>query len=176
LAIIAVFLAYLRQFLIDLHQIYRHSGVPKTRLRAFFSFLAQAVSEFLERHNVLTNVQTGFRKNRSTIDQIIRLQDTINRSLRNHSHTLGVFLDFEKAFDMMWRSGFMIKLKKYGINSHMYDWIKEFLFDRTIQVRVGNALSKVHFAAYIFFGQTSILKSERSSINATSIVSYIIYL
>ena len=29
LAIIAVFLEYLRQFLIDLHQIYRHSSVPK---------------------------------------------------------------------------------------------------------------------------------------------------
>jgi len=28
LAIIAVSLEYLRQFLIDLHQIYRHSGVP----------------------------------------------------------------------------------------------------------------------------------------------------
>ena len=26
----------------------------------------------------------------------------------------------------------------------MYDWFKEFLFHRTIQVRVGNALSKVH--------------------------------
>jgi len=45
LSIIAVFLEYLRQFLIDLNQIYRHSSVRKTRLRAFLSFLAQAVSE-----------------------------------------------------------------------------------------------------------------------------------
>ena len=45
LSIIAVFVEYLRQFLIDLNQIYRHSSVPKTRLREFFSFLAQAVSE-----------------------------------------------------------------------------------------------------------------------------------
>ena len=29
LAIIAVFVEYLRQFLIDLHQIYRHSSVPQ---------------------------------------------------------------------------------------------------------------------------------------------------
>ena len=34
LSIIAVFVEYLRQFLIDLHQIYRHSSVPKTRLHA----------------------------------------------------------------------------------------------------------------------------------------------
>jgi len=43
---IAVFLEYLRQLLIDLHQIYRHSSVPKnTSPCIFFSFLAPAVSE-----------------------------------------------------------------------------------------------------------------------------------
>ena len=42
LASTAVFLEYLRQFLIDLHQIYRHSSVPKTRLRAFFELLSSS--------------------------------------------------------------------------------------------------------------------------------------
>jgi len=37
----------------------------------------------------------------------------------------------------------MIKLKSYGINGHMYDWIRQFLTNRTIQVRVGNSLSTV---------------------------------
>jgi len=42
LPITAVFGEYLRQFLIDLHQIYRHSSVPKNTSPCF---LAQAVSE-----------------------------------------------------------------------------------------------------------------------------------
>ena len=45
LPIIPAFVEYLGQYLIDFNQIYRQSSVPKTRLRAFFSFLAQAVSE-----------------------------------------------------------------------------------------------------------------------------------
>ena len=46
LSILAVFVEYLRQFLIDLNQIYRHySSVPKHVSVNFFSFLAQAVSE-----------------------------------------------------------------------------------------------------------------------------------
>ena len=46
LAIITVFLEYLRQFLIDLHQIYRHSSVAKKHVSVHFSsFLAPAVSE-----------------------------------------------------------------------------------------------------------------------------------
>jgi len=40
LPILAVFVEYLRQFLIDLNQIYRHSSVPKTRLRDFFELLS----------------------------------------------------------------------------------------------------------------------------------------
>jgi len=43
LAIIAVFLEYLRQFLIDLHHIYRHSIVcQKTRHRAFFQLFSSS--------------------------------------------------------------------------------------------------------------------------------------
>jgi len=46
LSIIAVFIEYLRQFLIDLHQIYRHSSVPKKHVSVHFLCLsAQAVSE-----------------------------------------------------------------------------------------------------------------------------------
>ena len=42
LSIIAVFVEYLRQFLIDLNQIYRHSSVHKTRLREFFQLLGSS--------------------------------------------------------------------------------------------------------------------------------------
>ena len=42
LAIIAVFLEYLRQFLIDLHQIHRRSSVLKTRLREFLELFSSS--------------------------------------------------------------------------------------------------------------------------------------
>jgi len=42
LSIITVFVEYLCQFLIDLNQIYRHSSVPKTRLREFFQLFSSS--------------------------------------------------------------------------------------------------------------------------------------
>ena len=123
---------------------YRPIALTSTLCKVMERLVANRLVWYLEKNSVLTNVQTGFRKSRSTLDQVIRLQDEINRNLRNRSHTLGVFLDFEKAFDMMWQAGLMVKLKSYGINGHMYDWIREFLFERTIQVRVGAELSSVH--------------------------------
>jgi len=40
------------------------------------------------------------------------------------------------------RTELMVKLKTYGINGHMFDWIKEFLSERTMGV--GAELSSVH--------------------------------
>ena len=65
---------------------------------------------FVEKHNILSNVQCGFRKHRRTTDHIIRLQDAINKYNNNSGYTVGVFIDFQSAFDMMWRKGLLIKL------------------------------------------------------------------
>ena len=57
---------------------------------------------------------------------------------------MAVFVDFEKAFDMVWRKGLLIKLKEFGINGRMFDWIVDFTTDRTFQVRVGDTLSAIY--------------------------------
>lgn len=39
---------------------------------------------------------------------------------------VAVFFDIEKAYDMMWRDGLMIKVNQMGIKERMYRWIKTF--------------------------------------------------
>ena len=56
---------------------------------------------------------------------------------------MDLFLDFEKAFDMIWHKGLLIKLKKLGLNGNIFEWIKDFITNRTIQVKIGNTLSGV---------------------------------
>jgi len=102
---------------------------------------------FVEKHNILSNIQSGFRKSRSTVDHIIRLQDTIIKfNNNNKGFTVRVFIDFQSAFDMMWQSGLLLKLRNLGINGNVFGFIKNFLTetDRTIQVKVGNTLSQTY--------------------------------
>ena len=73
----------------------------------------------------------------------MRLQDDINKSIHTKGHTIGIFIDLEKAYDMIWRDGLLYKLKKLGIDNEMYWWINDFLTDRTIQVKIGNEFSRV---------------------------------
>ena len=50
---------------------------------------------------------------------------------------MGVFLDLEKAFDVMDRGGVLEHLKEYGIGGAMFNYIQDFLTDRTFKVKVG---------------------------------------
>ena len=59
-------------------------------------------------------------------------------------NTLAIFLDFSKAFDMVWRNGLLKKLRDLGIGGKMYNWIADFLTGRMIRVRVGAAVSNIY--------------------------------
>ena len=70
----------------------------------------------------------------------MRLQNDIQAALNHGNYTVGVFLDFSKAFDMMWKGGVMEKLKRMGIGGNIFNWIDDFLSERTF-LRVGDQLS-----------------------------------
>ena len=41
---------------------------------------------------------------------------------------------------MMWKEGLLIKHDIMGVGGRMYNWIKDFLFGRSIQGRVGKSI------------------------------------
>jgi len=45
---------------------------------------------------------------------------------------------------MVWRKGLLIKIKNFGINGHMFEWIADFVTDRTFQVRIGDEHSDIY--------------------------------
>ncbi len=47
-----------------------------------------------------------------------------------------IYLDFKAAFDKVPHQRLLIKLRGYGIEGEVYNWIKDFLHDRQQQVVV----------------------------------------
>jgi ribonuclease HI/exonuclease III len=96
---------------------------------------------FLEVNNLINNAQSGFRKGRKTTDHLTRLESSVNMGLANKESTVAIFLDLEKAYDMVWRQGVIIKMQTMGIGGRMLRWVDNFLTDRYIQVKVNGVLS-----------------------------------
>ncbi len=92
---------------------------------------------------IFSACQSGFRKGRNMMDSILCLKAEIRKAQVNKEVLVGVFFDVEKAYDMLWKEGLLMKLERLRIDGKMYNWILSFLFGRTIQVRVGTAFSQI---------------------------------
>ena len=57
---------------------------------------------YLESRNLLSPHQYGFRKNRSTLDPLLKLSNQIQQGFATGNQTIGVFFDMEKAYDTTW--------------------------------------------------------------------------
>jgi len=66
----------------------------------------------------------------------MRLQDQIIKSIGQPGYTLAVFIDLEKAFDLMWANGLLLKLRNLGVGRNLYCFVRAFLSQRLMQVRV----------------------------------------
>ena len=99
---------------------------------------------FLETTNSISNLQCGFRKNRSTVDHLIRLETFIRECFIRKEHMVAIFFDLEKAFDTTWKHGILKDLFDLGLRGNLPVFIKNFLNHRSFQVRVGSSLSDPH--------------------------------
>jgi len=96
---------------------------------------------FLEYHNVLHFSQSAIRQRRKTTDHLLRLHAAIRESMANKHNVLSVFIDIEKAYDMVNKEVLLSKLLNYGISGRMFHFIRSFHSNRTFQVRIGSTLS-----------------------------------
>ena len=76
---------------------------PVSVLPAFSKILETIVYNrffnVLNKFNILSNNQYGFRKNHSTAYAIIQLYDKLSEAIDQGKVTLGLFIDLSKAFD-----------------------------------------------------------------------------
>lgn len=96
----------------------------------------------LETRKALSPYQSGFRKGRSTIDNVLDLETRIRLAFLRRNHLVSVFFDIEKAYDRTWRYGILQDLFNLDIRSNLPIFIKNFLAYRQFRVRLGNVLSE----------------------------------
>ena len=86
--------------------------------------------EFLNKHNILNKYQFGFRNMHSTFMALITLMENLRNGLDRGNCAIGIFLDFQKAFDTVNHKILLGKLNCYGIHGIAFDWFSSYLKSR----------------------------------------------
>ena len=136
--------------IIPIHKLGKHHAEPSNyRPIALTSFLCKTLESminkrlvwYLEFNDLISPIQSGFRLERSTNDHLIRLETFIHDAFVNREHIVSVFFYLEKAYDTTWRYGILKDLHDIGLRGRLPMFIRTFLEDGTMQVRVGSTLS-----------------------------------
>ena len=103
--------------------------------------LCSNISEHLDKHNIHSDYQHGFRAKRSCETQLVQTIEDLSKSLNDKQQIDMAILDFSKAFDTVSHSKFLYKVNHYGIRNNTLNWIKSWITNRTQQVVLNGATS-----------------------------------
>ena len=78
---------------------------------------------FLESNNLITDIQCGFRRQRSTLDHLAGLETFIRDAFINNQQVVTVFFVLEKAYDANWKHGIVKDLHDMGLRGHLPEFI-----------------------------------------------------
>ena len=152
----------------NLNDVDNYRGIMLTNIfsKVFSIALDNRLRNWVESENILNDNQFGFRQNRSTVDCIFVLQSIINKVIQYEKKKLYcAFVDFKKAFDLVYRNGLWFKLLNSNISSKfvkmlqsMYKSVKICVkthgsvsdyFDSCLGVKQGETLSPLLFIMFI---------------------------
>ena len=112
-------------------------GVGKLQERIVF----KNIHNFLNENNLIYKYQSGFLPNHSTTFHLIDIYHYICQAVDNNQHSCMVFCDVSKAFDRVWHKGRIFKLRQYGKDSDLLNWISDYLDDRKQRVVIRSCMS-----------------------------------
>ena len=96
---------------------------------------------FLESNKCIYDFQFGFRQKHSTNHALLSMTQEIRDIIDKGDLAIGVFVDFQKAFDTVNHKILLRKLEHYGICGIANKWFSSYLSKRKQMVSIGGATS-----------------------------------
>ena len=109
---------------------YRPISILSHVAKVFERLVHVRLSSFLEKNNILSDFQLGFRPAHTTQHAINYLHEKFVQALDNKEHVVAVFLDLSKAFDIVSHEISLRKLQKYGVRGVTSDFFHSYLSNR----------------------------------------------
>ena len=117
---------------------YRPISITSYIGKVFEQIIATRLEKYLIDIGHHDEFQEGFTKKRNTARYLNRLDTDIRHSLEKKYTVICLFIDFEKAFDSVWKKGLMRKLYDAGVVGGIWKLINSFLFSRKVRLVFNN--------------------------------------
>ena len=121
---------------------YRPITVANVLSKILAIMINERIAKQLEEEQTINPVQIGFKKKARPADHLFVLKNCMDSYLSKGKKIYACFVDFQKAYDNVWRMGMYYKLLKYGICSDTVKLIKN-MYDKTTQMlKVNNQITE----------------------------------
>ena len=121
---------------------YRPISLLSSISKIFENIVNKYLIDFLMKHKILDKAQHGFTKGRGLDSALADYLADVYCHVDKKITTLGLFIDFTKAFDCVHHSNLLQKLQRYGIRGKAYEWVASYLNNRTQKVIVNDTSSE----------------------------------
>ena len=115
----------------NLFENYRPVSVLTCFSKLLEKLMYKRLYNYVEKHQILSEHQFGFRRNKSTEHAILELTDKISKAMDEGLFTIGIFLDLSKAFDTVNHEILIKKLEHYGLRGICLQWFTNYLQERS---------------------------------------------
>ena len=88
---------------------------------------------------LLPKEQAGFRRGKSTVDQVVLLTQNIEDSFEAKKKACAVFINLTAAYDTVWHRGLTCKLLRLLSDKHMVKMIMELVRNRSFTLTTGDS-------------------------------------
>ena len=105
--------------------------------------IAKRIQKYLDLIGLHDPDQEGFMEARNTIRYLNRLVMGIKSDLQKKLTSICLFIDFEKAFDSVWKKGLIVKLHKLGIKGKILHLLNDFLMSRKITININGVVGNI---------------------------------
>jgi hypothetical protein len=123
---------------------WRPISITSCLMRLFEKIILYRLNKHLQQNNLIISNQSGFRKRRSTQDNLLFVTQKAYECFNRGWSMLSIFFDIEGAFDKVWHEGLIYKLAKIKTPLYILNFVMTILDGRRFRVKVENCHSEFY--------------------------------
>ncbi len=108
----------------------RPISLLSTHSKIYEKIQLNRVKEWAETNKIIPPEQSGFRKGCLLQTRVLSIYQEVKNNLAGNVPTLGIYVDYKKAYDLVWHMGLIVKLFRMQIPLELLKILVSWLTDR----------------------------------------------